>query len=318
MAEPLTVFVTRRRPDWDLLETLLVRLGEKTVGLSDLATLHALYRRTNADLAIAQTAYRHTDVHRFLNLLCARAYAAIYRRPPARFDSVRTFYFQTFPKLVRQTLHLTVLSAGLLLLGAVLGALTVLFHPEGAQMLVSGEIRDIISQGELWTDFALSNSTPSELATTIFFNNLRVTFTAFAAGITAGLGTALLALFNGLSVGALVAACFQAGVGPNILTFMAAHGPVELSLISITCGAGLHVGQAMIDPGERSRATAIKEHARTAVQLVLGCAPFMVAIGVVEGFVSPGPLFPWPFKVAIGLLSGGGLWRWLLSPSAHS
>lgn len=318
MAEPLPAFVARRRPDWNLLETLLVRLREKTLGLSDLATLHSLYRRANADLAVAQTAYRHTDVHRFLNQLCARAYATIYRRPPASFDSVRLFYFQTFPRLVRETLRLTALSAGLLVLGTVLGALTVLFHPQGAQLLVPGHLRDIIAQGEVWTDHALSNTTPSEVATTIFFNNLRVTFTAFAAGITAGLGTALLALFNGLSVGALVAACFQGGVGPNILTFMAAHGPIELSLISITCGAGFHIGQALIDPGERSRATALSQHARTAVQLVLGCAPFMVAIGVVEGFVSPGPLFPWPFKVAIGLFSGLGFWRWLLAPSAHS
>ena len=51
---------------------------------------------------------------------------------------------------------------------------------------------------------------------------------------------------------------------------------------------------------------------QVAVQILIGCAPFMVAIGIVEGFVSPGPFFPWPLKVATGALSGFGLWRWLL------
>ena len=56
----------------------------------------------------------------------------------------------------------------------------------------------------------------------------------------------------------------------------------------------------------------IREHAQVAVQILLGCAPFMVAIGIVEGFVSPGAFFPWPLKVLSGALSGFGLWRWLL------
>jgi uncharacterized membrane protein SpoIIM required for sporulation len=93
---------------------------------------------------------------------------------------------------------------------------------------------------------------------------------------------------------------------------MAAHGPVELSIIAIACGAGLHLGRAVLDPGETSRKVAIRAHAREGVQLVLGCAPFLVGIGVVEGFVSPGDFFPWPVKVAVGMASGAAFWRWLL------
>ena len=106
--------------------------------------------------------------------------------------------------------------------------------------------------------------------------------------------------------------CVQGGVGPNIFSFIAAHGPIELSLICIAGGAGLHLGRALIEPGEHSRAVALRANAQVSVQLLLGAAPFMVAIGVVEGFVSPGPYFPWPLKLAVGLLSGLGFWRWLL------
>lgn len=305
--------MARRRPEWTRLESMLKEQRAGTLTLADVATLDALYRSASADLAFAQGAYPGTDVLRFLNQLCARAYAAIYRPRGARLEALATFYSQTFPRLVRQTLGTIQLAAGLLAFGLVVGAVTVWLHPDGALMLVPADLRQIIGRGEVWTDSALGSNTPSELAVSIFLNNLRVMIMAFAAGVTAGLGTVAIIASNGVSIGAIVAACFQGGVGPNILTFMAAHGPVELSLICISGGAGLHIGRAMIDPGERSRAVAIREHAQVAVQLLLGCAPFMVAIGIVEGFVSPGAFFPWPLKVLAGLLSGVALWRWLLT-----
>lgn len=312
MAEPLPSFVARRRPDWTRLEALLTQLEAGSLTLADVSTIDALYRQTSADLAVAQSAYAGTDVLRFLNQLCARTYAAIYRPRGGRLESLRTFYLQTFPRLVQETLSMTKLSAALLFFGALVGALTVLLHPDGAMLLVPPELRQIISRGEVWTDFILGGATPTELAVQIFLNNVRVLISSFAFGVTAGVGTAIVVLWNGVSMGAIVAACVQGGVGPNILTFMAAHGPVELSLICIVGGAGLHLGRAMIDPGERSRAVAVREHAQVAVQLLLGSAPFMVAIGIVEGFVSPGPFFPWPLKIAAGLFSGLALWRWLL------
>ena len=312
MAEALPAFVARRRPDWTRLEAMLEQQRAGKLTLADVSTIDSLYRRASADLAVAQAAYAGTDVLRFLNQLCARAYGAIYRRRGVRLESLRTFYTQTFPRLVRETLAMTQLSASLLVFGIVIGAVTVFLHPDGARMLVAADLRQIIGRGEVWTDSALGASTPTELAVQIFLNNLRVMIAAFAMGVTAGVGTVLIVLSNGVSIGATVAACFQGGVGPNILTFVSAHGPVELSLIAISGGAGLHIGRAMIEPGERSRGTAIKEHAQVAVQILLGCAPFMVAIGIVEGFVSPGAFFPWPLKLAVGVLSGFGLWRWLL------
>lgn len=312
MAEPLPAFVARRRPDWTRLEAMLTQQRTGSLSLADVATIDSLYRRASADLAFAQSAYAGTDVLRFLNQLCARAYGSIYRPPAARLESIRTFYTQTFPRLVRETLQMTQLAAALLVFGLVIGAVTVFLHPDGARLLVPADLRQIIGRGEVWTDSVLGSSTPTELAVAIFLNNLRVMILAFAAGVTAGVGTVLIVLGNGVSFGATVAACVQGGVGPNILSFVSAHGPVELSLICLSAGAGLHLGRAMIDPGERSRAVAIREHAQVAVQIVLGCAPFMVAIGIVEGFVSPGAFFPWPLKVAVGALSGFGLWRWLL------
>lgn len=313
MAETLPAFVTRRKPEWTKLEETLGRLRSGKLSLNEVSELDRLYRRVAADLAVAQARYSNTDVARFLNQLNASAYALIYKPRPAGFEGLRTFYLQTFPRLVRETLGPIKLSAAVLAFSTLLGALTVWLQPETAKVLVSADLRNFIDQRTLWTDSALDAITPGSMALQIFLNNLRVLFGAFAFGVTGGVLTVVVLIFNGLHLGAVIASCIRGGVGPNILSFIAAHGPIELSLIAIGGGAGLHLGRAMIDPGERSRATAIRENAGVAVQLILGCAPFMILIGIVEGFVSPGAFFPWPLKLAVGLFSGFGFWKWLLS-----
>jgi uncharacterized membrane protein SpoIIM required for sporulation len=109
-----------------------------------------------------------------------------------------------------------------------------------------------------------------------------------------------------------VAYCFDRGLGPRALGFIGAHGPVELSAIVIAGAAGLIIGQALIDPDELPRAEALRRRSLDGVRLLVGCAPFIVLIGLVEGFVSPGDLFPGTVKVALGLLLGAAFWAYAL------
>ncbi len=309
MSEALPDFVARRTPGWNELESLLAR---PKLTLDEVTQLDALYRRTTNDLALAQKNYANTDVHRFLNQLCANADRTIYRARGSTLEDLRTFYSRTLPQFVRQTLPLTQLSAGFLLLGVILGALTVALHPDGELLLVPVDLRGFIASHELWTESLLGVETPGGLALHIFLNNLRVAFSSAVLGITAGLGTVLVLVHNGVMLGAIVTACFRGGLGWHILTFMSAHGPVELSLICICGGAGLHVARSLLDPGEKSRRAALANNGQTSLRIVLGVAPFVVLIGIVEGFVSPGSYFPTALKVLIGALTGFGFWRWLL------
>ncbi|MGV3619921.1 MAG: stage II sporulation protein M [Archangium sp.] len=312
MAEALAGFVARRRPDWTALEALLARQKTGSLTLADVSELDRLYRRASADLAAAQLAYANTDVHRFLNQLTATAWRSIYVPRPSRLSDLREFYARTFPSLVREALPLIQVSAALMALGVLLGAITVWLHPEGTQLLVLPEIRGWLARREMWTDGVLGVETPQQLALGIFVNNLRVTLIAFLLGISAGLGTVFVVFQNGMLIGAIVAASARVGLGWNIVTFMSAHGPIELSLICITAGAGLGMGRALIAPGERSRRVALAEAAQKGVRILFGAAPFMVAIGIVEGFVSPGAYFPSALKFALGGATFFAFWRWLL------
>ncbi|MBL8922562.1 MAG: stage II sporulation protein M [Myxococcaceae bacterium] len=308
----LNAFVLKRVADWRKLEALVSGLRSRSVRLDELSLVDRLYRRATADLAHAQAFFGGTDVHRYLNQLCGQAYGAIYRRSGGRAAGVAQFFKRTFPEVARETLGYTKVAAALMAAGAVMGATTVWLSPGGAELILDPLLLDHIRRQELWTDLLLSQMHPAEAATAIFTNNLRVSFSAFATGLAAGTGTVVLLVYNGVHVGAILAACAQHEVAGTMLSFMSAHGPVELSIIAITGAAGLVIGHALIEPGERRRGVVLRERATKAVQLVLGCSPFLVAIGVVEGFVSPGSYVPWPVKLLLGAATGFAFWRYLL------
>ncbi|GEM_PF-108562 len=308
--DPISAFVEKRRPRWEQLEVLLTQLASGRASLADLDALDRCYRQATADLAVAQASYEGTEAARYLNQLCARAYGEIYRSRKNRAEAVKAFFAREFPTSVREELRYVAVAAGLMAVGVVLGAMTVAIAPQGVALFVPEHLQAIVTRGELWTDKLDGSS--SAIAVEILTNNLRVTFSAFALGVTWGLGTIATLVFNGLHVGALVTFTFQHDVGWRLLGFMAAHGPVELSVIALAGGAGLMIAHAMIEPGERPRGEALKERAGKAVRIVLGCAPFLALIGVVEGFISPGQLFPVAAKVALGAALAFGFWGYLL------
>jgi uncharacterized membrane protein SpoIIM required for sporulation len=124
------------------------------------------------------------------------------------------------------------------------------------------------------------------VATSIIANNVQVAFAAFAFGITAGVGTTLVLVFNGLFFGAVLGLFANYGLADWILTFVAGHGVLELTAIFIAGGAGLLVGRAVIAPGDMVRKDALFVHGRLAARLVGAAATLLLLAGVIEGLLS--------------------------------
>jgi uncharacterized membrane protein SpoIIM required for sporulation len=57
---------------------------------------------------------------------------------------------------------------------------------------------------------------------------------------------------------------------------MVGHGVIELSCIFIAGGAGMLIGYSMINPGDLTRAQALKKNGLEAVRLAIGCAILLV------------------------------------------
>jgi uncharacterized membrane protein SpoIIM required for sporulation len=167
----------------------------------------------------------------------------------------------------------------------------------------------ILEQKPRWWERA--NDANQLAATYIGTNNIRVTFNAFALGATFGIGTLFYMAMNGLSHAATVALTFRAGYGGEMLTFMAAHGVIELTCIFIAGGGGILFGTAVLFPGDRPRFDNLRLRGRESAQLIAGCVPLLAVAGTIEGFISPAPI-PAGIKFAVAAATGVALYAYLL------
>src|SRR5262249_47113775 len=130
---------------------------------------------------------------------------------------------------------------------ALAGFLAALGDASFQKFFLGGPISDTIEQRKMWTE---SIVTIKPLASSVIMtNNLSVSFATFAMGITAGAGTIYMMAVNGLMLGVIAAACWQAGLGGNLAQFVLPHGVLELPAIFIAGGASLLVARGLLFPG---------------------------------------------------------------------
>jgi uncharacterized membrane protein SpoIIM required for sporulation len=137
------------------------------------------------------------------------------------------------------------------------------------------------------------------MASRIISNNVQVTFGAFAAGITAGIGTLLILVLNGVSLGGVLGLYQSKGIIKLILAFVAPHGVLELTAVCIAGGAGFLLAAALLLPGRRTRKRALIENGRRAIRLVAAASVMLLVAGTLEGFVSPIPSWTLNAKLAV-------------------
>lgn len=298
-----TRFVGTREAEWQELEDLL---GRKRLGADEVRRLGTLYRAATADLGVARRAFPGDGVTERLHDLVLRSRARVYAHTDRR-ASAWAFVSRGYWQRLRERPGLLATAAILLLVPAVLAWIWGVNDPGAAVGVVPGEFR---RSGDPVAG-SLSTSDEAGFAGLIFTNNIRVTFLAVAAGITLGVGTAALTIYNGLMVGALGGISQYDGHAREFVTLVIPHGVLELSCIIVAAMAGLRIGLAIVDPGRRSRGDALRAEFRPAMEIVLGTMPWLVLAGLVEGFFTgSGPTFV-P-SVVLGVALGAVFWGLVL------
>jgi uncharacterized membrane protein SpoIIM required for sporulation len=247
-----------------------------------------LYRQTASDLATVREDVTSNQLSFYLNQLLGRAHNLIYMGHKQKISGLVHFYSQTFPQVFRETFWQTFLA---FLIFAVTGIATwavTIHEPAFAHRMLGPEMMATIEKREMWTK---SIVTIKPLAASgIMTNNLAVCFTTFAMGVTAGIGTIYMMFTNGMLIGVLGAATWQAGMALQLWSFVAAHGALELPAIFISGGAGLEIARGMLFPGLLPRRESLTRAGGRAARLMIGIVPMLIIAGVIEGFVSPSGL----------------------------
>jgi len=297
-------WLEKRKPYWERLGAMVDKAGRRGVSaLSavELRELGLLYRQIAADLASVREDPMSQRWADSLNQLLARAHNLIYMGKRARRAGILEFYRHGFPQVFRQTFPYTLAAFAIFLAAAILGFLACLGDPSFQRFLLGPHMSDTIERRQMWTDSILTIKPLASSA--IMTNNLSVAFTTFAFGIMGGVGTAYLMVLNGLMIGVIGEACWQAGMSLRLWSFIAPHGVLELPSILITGGAGLLVARGLLFPGSLPRRDSLIVYGGKGVRLALGVIPLLVAAGVLEAFFSPSSL-PVPTKFACALVGG--------------
>jgi uncharacterized membrane protein SpoIIM required for sporulation len=311
---PTDRFISSRKNAWQRLEDLLKLLDRASLGRlrkDEVRELGRIYRRTASDLAIARAESRDPRLVNYLNSLVIRAHGRIYRADAQGGKRIRLFFTRELPQTFRRTWRYTFLSFLVFSIFGVMGFVGTRYDPEFSELIgVSPAFRELYIETKTpwWETLNESNQ---EGASYIMANNIMVTIYTFAFGAFCGIGTLFYLAYNGANIASVLALTYRAGFGNDLVTFMVAHGVVELSCIFIAGGAGLLIGSAILMPGDLTRADALKTRGMEAIRLMMGVALLLVVAGTIEGFISPAPIDP-RIKYSIAAISGIALYAYLL------
>jgi uncharacterized membrane protein SpoIIM required for sporulation len=278
------------------------------LGPDGVRRLGSLYRGTAADLALARRSFRGDPVVTRLEQLVVRARSLVYASETRR-ESVWSFFATGYWRRIAERPVPLLVAAVLLFAPMVLSAVWANDDPAAVGGVVPGQFRSDGAPGDNGADLGLSAVERAGFSVQIFVNNIQVAFLAFAGGISAGLLTVGALLYNGLVIGTISGLAVYSGNTDTFFRLVVPHGVLELSCIVVAGAAGLRMGWAMVDPGRRRRGAAVVAEARTAVELALGTAAWLVVAGLVEGFITPVGL---PREIAYGIGIGLGLVFWTL------
>ena len=281
---------------------------------SQLKEFGILYRKVSSDLVHVRSVTSNAELTEYLNNLVSRGYAKIYSGVNIRLGSIYGFFMRQFPRELRACSAYFILSAAIFLAGITFGFLSVTFDQQSRYYLMmpdhmytspSEHVTEALEAQEHGGRIT-SAGHASFFSTFLFTNNIRVGLLAFAAGITLGIGTVLVLVFNGATIGAVAAAYHESSVTLFFYSWVLPHGITELTCIVIAGAAGLLLGRAVLWPGEYTTADSLRIRGRSALVLMLGTIPLFILAGLIEGSLSQinPPAIPYWFKLLVAVATG--------------
>ena len=287
-------FVARKRAAWEAFRDQAVRAerqGLVRLGGAAVPAFAASYREVAADLARARTYGVDRRVEEYLERLVSAGHNALYGLSGVRGGSLWRLLLRDLPREVVQARAFVLAAALAFAAPGVAGYVLMRERPSVAAEILPATMLERAAAGAADRAAGVGYAEmPSPylpvVASSVVANNVQVAIGAFAFGITAGVGTLLVLIFNGLSFGAVVGLFANYHLATWLLTFVCGHGVLELTAIFVAGGAGLVVAHALIVPGGLTRRDALVLRGGTAIRMVAASGCLLALAGTIEGLLS--------------------------------
>ncbi len=293
-------FVAERRPTWEELASLLRGKSPKKRPAREISRIFSLYREACTDLVRATRLGAAPATLAYLDALVSRAHSQLYSGGGKRLMRWGRFIRQAFPRALRQNGQLFLVANVLFWLPFAVALWRSVESVSFSARVLPIETLEAMTQaykGDL-SDGRTAGSNAA-MAGFYVFNNVGIAFRCFATGILFGLGSAFFLVYNGVVTGAIMGHVIRMGGGPNILTFVCGHAPLELFAIVISGAAGLQMGRSLVITDGRTRLGSLWAVREKILVQILGAAVMLLAAAAIEGFWSPSPA-PAELKWAVG------------------
>lgn len=309
-------FEARYREHWDAFDAWLASRNRPARAAQPVPPGPALlpddevprrYRALCQHLALARDRGYSSGLVDRLQRLVMRGHQYLYGARPEAGPKILRFFVGGFPRAVRAASGPVMLSAALFF-GPLIGlAVALQAWPDFIYTLLPAD--QVSAYQEMYdpasrTPGRRGADADTQMLGFYVWNNVRIGFQTFAGGVLFGTGAIFFLVFNGVAIGAVAGHLLQIGYGTPFLSFVSGHSALELIAIVLMGAAGLRLGGALVSPGRRSRADALRASARAAVPVVAGAATMLVFAAFVEAFWSPLTAVPPPIKYAVGI----GFW----------
>lgn len=270
------------------------------------ALLSELYRRSCEHLVAAKArAYPIPMIER-LESLTHRAHRIIYRRRDYGVLAFRQLVLVDIPEAVRAHRWYVLIAALAFYMPLLMAGIAAYIDRDFILNLM--DAKEVASFDAMYSSEARKLGQPrgAEDDWTMFGyyvqHNITIGFQCFASGMLAGVGSMLVTISNGLSIGAVAGYLTAQGHSENFYSFVVTHSAFELTAIVLSAAAGLRLGHAFLAPGRRTRLEALQHNARGAVVVVYGVFGMLVMAAFLEAFWSSSRWVSPPVKYAAGAI----------------
>ncbi|WNS77465.1 stage II sporulation protein M [Bacillus sp. DTU_2020_1000418_1_SI_GHA_SEK_038] len=280
-------FIKQHRENWQQLEQMASAMQKRKRKITgpEINQFYRLYQKAAQNLSYSQTYFPNENVTPYLNALVSKSHNVLYKNQMTSMKQIRYFFRTKFIGLLIEQWKFIIAAMILFTLGGIGSFFSVIDDPLHIYSILPADMAQGVDPEKLGSSDGAVDS--SFMSAAIMTNNIQVAILAFTGGVTFGILTIYLLIYNGILVGALAALFWHHGKSYDFWAYIVPHGMIELTAIFIAGGAGLLMGYKLFVPGNFSRGFQLKQQASRSVQLLLGTIPLFVIAGVIEGFITP-------------------------------
>ena len=276
-------FIKDNEAKW---ETFAKRIEEFNKNNPD--ELADLYIEISDDLSFARTFYSSSKIVPYLNQLALKAHQKIYANKKEKKSRFITFWTTEIPLAVFRSRRALLYSFITFMVAIAIGAFSSSQDAEYVRLILGDSYVNM-------TEYNIENDDPMAVYDSmaegvtfalIAYNNIRVSFLAYIAGILTSIMTGIILFTNGIMVGAFIYMFYEKGLLWLSFSTIMLHGTLELAAIVIAGAAGYVLGSSFLFPGTYSRTVSLIAGAKRSLKIIIGLFPVFVVAALIEGFVT--------------------------------